>query len=113
MVFRMIKLCFYFFSPFQGIKEVCHRSNKQKMDGGFNLSLKQDFETTERKSQSFGEGPDDTSLVDLGNGQPGLWPTGTARVQSRPWPPLHQPWQARLEPWPIWAEAAMGLAIAY
>lgn len=68
---------FLFVFPCQGIKEVCHHSNKQKMDGGFNLSLKQDFETTGRKSQSFGEGPDDTSLVDwemvnLGCGQLGL-----------------------------------------
>lgn len=30
-----------------------------------------------KKSQPYGEGPDNTSLVDLRNRQPGLWPTET------------------------------------
>jgi len=46
----------FFFFPFKGIKEVFHHSNKHKMDGGFNLSLKQDFETTEKKEPALWRG---------------------------------------------------------
>lgn len=47
-------------------------------------------------------------MVKLGCGQ-----LGPALGHPRPWPPLHQLWQARMGPWPIWAVTVMGLAIAY
>lgn len=71
-------MCVCFFFPFQGIKEVCHHSNNDKVAGGLNLLLKQSFQATGRKGLSLGAGPGDVSLVDLGPGQLGPCQLGPA-----------------------------------